>query len=205
MPEDDVDETPDEAVEVGDSMDISGLVYEIAQIENGKVYVTFKEADEDAEDITIPTTFMDAAGRTCYVKEIAPYAFANHKKLKKVKIAEGITKIGKKAFYHCTALKKVTLPGSLVTIGDSAFEGDRSITAITIPKNVKTIGKKAFYKCKKLKTVTLKTTKMKKVGASAFKKTKKGMLFKLPKKKNATYRKLLKKKYDSGVRFKKIK
>ena len=204
-PEDDVDETPDEAVEVGDSMDISGLVYEIAQIENGKVYVTFKEADEDAEDITIPTTFMDAAGRTCYVKEIAPYAFANHKKLKKVKIAEGITKIGKKAFYHCTALKKVTLPGSLVTIGDSAFEGDRSITAITIPKNVKTIGKKAFYKCKKLKTVTLKTTKMKKVGASAFKKTKKGMLFKLPKKKNATYRKLLKKKYDSGVRFRKIK
>ena len=205
MPEDDVDETPDEAVEVGDSMDISGLVYEIAQIENGKVYVTFKEADEDAEDITIPTTFMDAAGRTCYVKEIAPYAFANHKKLKKVKIAEGITKIGKKAFYHCTALKKVTLPGSLVTIGDSAFEGDRSITAITIPKNVKTIGKKAFYKCKKLKTVTLKTTKMKKVGASAFKKTKKGMLFKLPKKKNATYRKLLKKRYDSGVRFRKIK
>ena len=205
MPEDDVDETPDEAVEVGDSMDISGLVYEIAQIENGKVYVTFKEANEDAEDITIPTTFMDAAGRTCYVKEIAPYAFANHKKLKKVKIAEGITKIGKKAFYHCTALKKVTLPGSLVTIGDSAFEGDRSITAITIPKNVKTIGKKAFYKCKKLKTVTLKTKKMKKVGASAFKKTKKGMLFKLPKKKNATYRKLLKKKYDSGVRFRKIK
>ena len=205
MPEDDVDETPDEAVEVGDSMDISGLVYEIAQIENGKVYVTFKEADEDAEDITIPTTFMDAAGRTCYVKEIAPYAFANHKKLKKVKIAEGITKIGKKAFYHCTALKKVTLPGSLVTIGDSAFEGDRSITAITIPKNVKTIGKKAFYKCKKLKTVTMKTTKMKKVGASAFKKTKKGMLFKLPKKKNATYRKLLKKRYDSGVRFRKIK
>ena len=205
MPEDDVDETPDEAVEIGDSMDISGLVYEIAQIENGKVYVTFKEADEDAEDITIPTTFMDAAGRTCYVKEIAPYAFANHKKLKKVEIAEGITKIGKKAFYHCTALKKVTLPGSLVTIGDNAFESDRSITAITIPTNVKTIGKKAFYKCKKLKTVTLKTTKMKKVGASAFKKTKKGMLFKLPKKKNATYRKLLKKKYDSGVRFRKIK
>ena len=204
-PEDDVDETPDEAVEVGDSMDISGQVYEITQIEDGKVYVTFTEADEDAEDITIPTTFTDAAGRTCYVKEIAPYAFANHKKLKKVKIAEGITKIGKKAFYHCTALKKVTLPGSLVSIGDSVFEGDRSITAITIPKNVKTIGKKAFYKCKKLKTVTLKTTKMKKVGASALKKTKKGMLFKLPKKKNAAYRKLLKKKYDSGVRFRKIK
>ena len=186
-------------------MDISGQVYEITQIEDGKVYVTFTEADEDAEDITIPTTFTDAAGRTCYVKEIAPYAFTNHKKLKKVKIAEGITKIGKKAFYHCTALKKVTLPGSLVSIGDSVFEGDRSITAITIPKNVKTIGKKAFYKCKKLKTVTLKTTKMKKVGASAFKKTKKGMLFKLPKKKNTAYRKLLKKKYDSGVRFRKIK
>ena len=204
-PEDDRDETPDEAVEVGDSMDVSGQIYEITQIEDGKVYVTFTEADEDAEDITIPTTFTDAAGRICYVKEIAPYAFANHKKLKKVKIAEGITKIGKKAFYHCTALKKVSLPGSLVTIGDSAFEGDRSIAAITIPKNIKTIGKKAFYKCKKLKTVTLKTTKMKKVGASAFKKTKKGMLFKLPKKKNAAYRKLLKKRYDSGVRFRKIK
>ena len=204
-PEDDGDETPDEAVEVGDSMDVGGQVYEITQIEDGKVYVIFTEADEDAEDIMIPTTFTDAAGRTCYVKEIAPYAFANHKKLKKVKIAEGITKIGKKAFYHCTALKKVTLPGSLVTIGDSAFEGDRSITAITIPKNVRTIGKKVFYKCKKLKTVTLKTTKLKKVGTSAFKKTKKGMLFKLPKKKNTAYRKLLKKKYDSGVRFRKIK
>lgn len=204
-PKDDVDETPDEAVEVGDSMDVGGQVYEITQIEDGKVYVTFTEADEDAEGIIIPTTFTDATGRTCYVKEIAPYAFANHKKLKKVKIAEGITKIGKKAFYHCMALKKVTLPGSLVTIGDSAFEGDRSIAAITIPKNVRTIGKKVFYKCKKLKTVTLKTTKLKKVGASAFKKAKKGMLFKLPKKKNTAYRKLLKKKYDSGVRFRKIK
>ena len=205
MPEDDVDETPDEAVEVGDSMDVSGQIYEITQIVDGKVYVSFTEADEDAEDITIPTTFIDATGRTCYVKDIAPYAFANRKKLKKIKIAEGITTIGKKAFYHCTALKKVTLPGSLVTIGDSAFEGDKSIAAIAIPKNVRTIGKKAFYKCKKLKTVTLKTMKLKKVGTSAFKKTKKGMLFKLPKKKNAAYRKLLKKKYDSGVRFRKIK
>ena len=158
-PEDDWDETPDEAVEVGDSMDVGGQIYEITQIEDDKVYVSFAEADENAVNVTIPTTFTDATGRTCYVTEIAPYAFANHKKLKTVTISEGITKIGKKA----------------------------------------------FYKCKKLKTVTMKTTKLKKVGASAFKKTKKGMLFKLPKKKYTKYRRLLKKKYDSGVRFRKIK
>ncbi len=63
-----MDETPDEAVEVGDSMDISGLVYEIAQIENGKVYVTFKEADEDAEDITIPTTFYGCSRKNLLCK-----------------------------------------------------------------------------------------------------------------------------------------
>jgi hypothetical protein len=64
-----------------------------------------------------------------------------------------------------------------------------------IPKKVKKIGKKAFYGCKKLKTITIKTTKLKKstIGSKAFKGIYKKAKFKCPKSKLKNYKKWLKK------------
>ncbi len=55
------------------------------------------------------------------------------------------------------------------------------MTSVIIGKNVTQIGTKAFYNCKKLSKVTFKGTGVKKIGASAFKKTSSKMTVKVPK------------------------
>lgn len=55
------------------------------------------------------------------------------------------------------------------------------------------IGAKAFYKNKKLKTLTIKTTKLKKAGKGAFKGISPRAFIKVPRKNIQKYRRLLKK------------
>lgn len=57
------------------------------------------------------------------VKSIVPYTFFASKKLKKVVINEGTTKILGSAFKDCTALKDVYLPSSIEHIHEDAFIG----------------------------------------------------------------------------------
>ena len=47
----------------------------------------------------------------------APWGYA----IKTVTIAEGVTHIGGKAFYNCTALKEATIPTTVTSIGSDAF------------------------------------------------------------------------------------
>ena len=55
-----------------------------------------------------------------------------------------------------------------------------------------TIGVKAFYNCKVLTKVTIQSTALKRVGNNAFGKTAKKLIVKVPAKKRAAYKKLLK-------------
>ena len=65
------------------------------------------------------------------------------------------------------------------------------------------IGAKAFYNCKALKTVTIKSTTLKKVGSKAFTNTAKKITIKAPAKKKAAYKKLLKNKgLSKNAKFK---
>lgn len=52
-------------------------------------------------------------------------------------------KIGKGAFYNCTALESVTAPG-VVEIGDEAFYGCGSMMKTDILSSVEVIGNSAF-------------------------------------------------------------
>ena len=113
-----------------------------------------------------------------------------------------VTKIGKKAFYNCRKLTQVSLPKSITSIGASAFQNCKKLQEITIPKKVETIGKKAFYNCKALKKVTIRSTSLKKVGTSAFKKIKGNAIIDVPNKKLKTYKKLLRNKTAKNVRIK---
>lgn len=115
---------------------------------------------------TIPSS-ITVDGITYKVTSIAPNAFKNNKKLKKITIGINVENIGKKAFYGCTSLKTVANGYSIKTIGDSAFQGCKKLNDIPILE-VKTIGKKAFYNCKKLEEVLLLSTSLKKVGSKAF-------------------------------------
>ena len=54
--------------------------------------------------------------------------------LTSVTIGNGVTSIGKDAFYGCTGLTSVTIPNSVTSIGDWAFAGCSGLTSITVAK-----------------------------------------------------------------------
>ncbi len=57
------------------------------------------------------------------------------------------------SFFHCTSLKKITIPDSTNTIEHAAFYRCTSLQSITIGNSVKKIGYKVFYKCTSLTTI----------------------------------------------------
>ncbi|MBQ4530074.1 MAG: leucine-rich repeat protein [Lachnospiraceae bacterium] len=128
------------------------------------------------------------------VTGIAPNAFKNCKKLKKVTIGNNVTIIGNSAFSGCSKLKTVTIGTKVTTIGAKAFYKCSALTKITIPSKVNKIEKQAFYKCKNLKNISIKTTKLtsKKVGSKAFQGINSKATIKVPKQKLSAYKKLLK-------------
>ena len=73
----------------------------------------------------------------------------------RVIIGNGVTTIGKNAFYGCTSLTSVTIPNSVTTIGDVAFYGCSSLTSVIIGNSVTTIGNSAFSGCSSLTSVTI--------------------------------------------------
>ena len=75
-------------------------------------------------------------------------------------------KIGKGAFYNCTALESVTAPG-VVEIGDEAFYGCGSMMKTDILSSVEVIGNSAFYGCSGLTEVVLPET-LSSMGESCF-------------------------------------
>ena len=77
-----------------------------------------------------------------------------------------------------------------------AFMNCKKLKKITLYANVAKVGKKAFFKCSSLKKVTIKSKVLTQVGAKAFKKTHKKIVFYVPDKDHKeAYKKLLKGKY----------
>ena len=97
---------------------------------------------------------------------------------------------------------KVTIPDTVIlygkkykvtAIGAGAFKSNKKLKSVTIGKYVKSIGKKAFCGDSKLKTVIIKSKLLKssKIGKSAFKGVKKGVVFKVPSSKKKLYMKII--------------
>ncbi len=70
-------------------------------------------------------------------------------------IEDGVTSIGKNAFYNCNALTSVTIPDSVTSIGVQAFMSCSSLAQITIPDSVTQIGWSAFEGCTALTSVNI--------------------------------------------------
>ena len=83
---------------------------------------------------------------------------------------------------------KVKLNGKtykITSVGKGVFQNCKKLKSVVIGKNVTAIGMKA------LKKITIKSTKLKKVGKNAFKKIYAKAVIKAPKAKRKAYRKLL--------------
>lgn len=109
-----------------------------------------------------------------------------------------ITSVAKNALKGNKKVASLTVGSNIKTIGDQAFSDCTTLKNITIEKNTSSIGKKAFYNCKKVNTIIIKTNKLNKnsIGKNAFTKINKNAVIKVPKKKLASYTKLL---HKAGV------
>lgn len=70
-------------------------------------------------------------------------------------IPDGVTIIGKDAFYHNTVCTTITIPDSVTKIETYAFSGCTSLSTIAIPDSVTEIGGGAFSGCTALANITL--------------------------------------------------
>ena len=79
------------------------------------------------------------------VTAIAPNAFKNCKKLKRITIGKNIASIGAKAFYKCTRLAKIEVKTKKLSgkrVGSRAFEGIYKKAVAVLPKNKRKAYKK---------------------------------------------------------------
>ena len=88
-----------------------------------------------------------------YDLRIVPWDYRS--RVKSAVIAEGVTSIGRSAFWGCTSLTSVTIPDSVTSIGEDAFDTCSSLTNVTIPNGVTSIEEHTFDNCKSLTSVTI--------------------------------------------------
>ena len=89
------------------------------------------------------------------VTVIGKRAFASRTKVAHVTLPDSVAVIEDYAFYGCTNLASMKLPESVAIIGWYAFSGCESLETVTIPDEVNTIGYNAFSNCTGLKSVTI--------------------------------------------------
>ena len=70
-------------------------------------------------------------------------------------VKDGTQVIADYAFFACSELTDITLPGSLKTIGSYTFEYCTALSNVTIPTSVNRIDSFAFYQCDSLKEITV--------------------------------------------------
>lgn len=81
----------------------------------------------------------------------------------------------------------------ITSVSANAFSRYTMLTSVVIGKNVTSIGSNAFVSCKNLKKMTIKSAKLKSVGAKAFSGTYSKITFAVPRNKAKAYKKLIKK------------
>lgn len=86
--------------------------------------------------------------------------------LRSVTLPLGITAIGAQAFEECISLSTINLSSPLTTIGRWAF-CRTALTAVNIPEGVVSIGDDAFSTCEQLRSVSLPST-LKSIGECCF-------------------------------------
>ena len=114
--------------------------------------------------------------------------------LKNITIPGSVTKIGEDAFSYCQNLKKATLHEGVKKISKDAFS-NTTLEEITIPSTVTKLGKNAFRwestEKSSLKKVVIRSKNIKKWGTMVFGATRDDLVIYVPQSKKAEYEKIL--------------
>lgn len=156
-------------------------------------------------EIKAPVGEVLTLGKYCYKitsDNTAEFAGLGKTGEKKVTVPKSITlggssfrvnSIAAKALYKNKKVTTVGIGNNVKTIGKSAFEGCKQLKSVTVGTGVTKINAKAFKNCSKLQTVTLRSKQIKSMGKESFKGIKSNAAIKVPSKKMASYKKMLKK------------
>lgn len=126
---------------------VGGFYYTFSGTEATVTYKKQGQATDIYKDsLAIPSTIV-YSGKTYTVTTIDVFAFYKCTGLTAITIPGTITSIGTSAFNGCTGLSSVTIPNSMTKLGDSAFSGCTSLTTVSIGSGMTSIGGQAFYNC----------------------------------------------------------
>ncbi len=117
-----------------------GLIYSITGPDTCRV----EGANGTQTELYIPS-YAEINGRSYLIEEIAPYAFRGFSEIRRVKIDEGVKKIGYGAFYSCASLTHAHLPNSVETLGNGIFMHCSSLKSVTIGYGITKIPIFCFY------------------------------------------------------------
>jgi hypothetical protein len=79
----------------------------------------------------------------------------------------------------------------VTAIDEGAFKKHKTLTSVIIGANIQRIGAYAFYKAKKLETITIKSSKITKMGKKSFYGIETKAKVKVPSKVKGKYKKML--------------
>ena len=88
------------------------------------------------------------------ITSIGSYAFYNCSVLTTVAIPGTVTTVENYAFYNCSALEKISFPEGLISLGRYAFQNCSSLATVILPESLTSIGSYVFYGCNNLKSIT---------------------------------------------------
>lgn len=135
----------------------SNLSFTVSSASAGKMEVICTKYSGKAAKAEVPSVVVKN-GVTYQVTGIGANAFLKNKKLKSVIIGKNVKTIGKKAFFGCKNLKKITVKTKqLKKVGNKAISGIHKSAVIKVPSKKK----KAYKKLFKSKTGYKKTMKIK--------------------------------------------
>lgn len=90
-------------------------------------------------------------------KNYVPW-YPDHKSIVSVIIEDGVTVIGKNAFFDCINMTSAQIGKGVTKINNYAFKNCSSLSAVAISRNVTNIGKEAFSNCSSLTELTCEAT-----------------------------------------------
>lgn len=75
---------------------------------------------------------------------IGESAFENCTNLMHIQMSDGLTSLGRRAFFACRRLPEIYVPGTVISINEATFQQCTGLTSVVIGKGIETIGKNAF-------------------------------------------------------------